>query len=120
MSIFKKLLIITASMMLAACMGASNGRSATTATHANAKKRVTVVHTKKVARKTIVAQTKPVNINTADAKTLAKVRGINMKRANAIVAYRTKNGNFTSTQDLTKVKGMSKRLLKRVEKSLTI
>lgn len=120
MSIFKKLLIISASMMLAACMGASNGTNATTATQATAKKRVTVVHTKKAARKTTVAPTKPVNINTADAKTLAKVRGISMKRANAIVAYRTKNGNFTSTQDLVKVKGISKKFLKRVEKSLTV
>ncbi len=49
----------------------------------------------------------PVNINTADAKTISKsLNGIGMKKAQAIVAYRDQKGNFKSYQDLVKVKGI--------------
>ncbi|CAG1020682.1 hypothetical protein DOJK_00507 [Patescibacteria group bacterium] len=49
----------------------------------------------------------PVNINTADAKTIAdSLNGIGLKKAQAIVDYRTKNGNFTSVDDLSKVSGI--------------
>lgn len=44
-----------------------------------------------------------VNINAADVKVLAKVRGIGKRRAVAIVAYRTKNGSFASVEDLKNV-----------------
>jgi len=46
-----------------------------------------------------------VNLNTATAKELMAVKGLNASKARAIVHYRTKNGNFTSTDDLAKVKG---------------
>ena len=52
-------------------------------------------------------QTK-VNINTATAKELMKVKGINASKARAIVAYRKKNGNFTSVDGLAQVKGFKK------------
>jgi competence protein ComEA len=49
----------------------------------------------------------PVNINTADASTLSReLKGIGMKRAQAIVDYRTKNGPFKSVDELTLVKGI--------------
>jgi competence protein ComEA len=56
-----------------------------------------------------------VNVNTATAKELAKVKGLNMMKAKAIVAYRTKNGNFTSLDDLKKVKALSKIKDKQLE-----
>lgn len=62
----------------------------------------------------------PVNINTADAATLAKVKGIGAKRAKAIVDYRTANGNFNAVSDLSNVKGISKKTLKRASKFLTV
>lgn len=56
-----------------------------------------------------------VNINTADAETLAKeLNGIGVKKAEAIVEYREKNGAFKSVESLTKVKGIG---LKTVEKN---
>lgn len=61
-----------------------------------------------------------VNINEADAKTLMTVKGIDAKTANAIVDYRTKNGSFKSVEDLTKVKGMTKKLYKKISKDLTV
>ncbi len=48
-----------------------------------------------------------VDINTADAKTIsANLKGIGMKKAENIVAYRDKHGAFKSVQDLAKVKGI--------------
>ncbi len=54
----------------------------------------------------------PVNINTADAATLAQeLKGIGESRARAIVAYREKNGAFTSADQLTGVKGITLRII---------
>lgn len=54
----------------------------------------------------------PVNINTADAKTLAReLSGVGMAKAEAIVAYREKNGPYKSADDLVKVKGLGKKLV---------
>ena len=56
----------------------------------------------------------PVNINTADAKTLAKeLQGIGMAKAEAIVTHRQKNGPFKSAEDLAKVKGLGKKLIEQ-------
>ena len=48
-----------------------------------------------------------VNVNTADAATIAStLTGVGLKKAQAIVAYREANGRFDSAADLTKVKGI--------------
>jgi competence protein ComEA len=54
----------------------------------------------------------PVNVNTADASTLAKeLDGIGPAKAQAIVDYRQKNGPFKSPDDLLKVDGIGERVL---------
>jgi competence protein ComEA len=54
----------------------------------------------------------PVNVNTADASTLAKeLDGIGPAKAQAIVDYRQKNGPFHSPDDLLKVDGIGQRVL---------
>ncbi len=54
----------------------------------------------------------PVNVNTADAATLAKeLDGIGPAKAQAIVDYRQKNGAFKSADDLLKVEGIGERVL---------
>lgn len=56
----------------------------------------------------------PVNINTADAKTLAKeLDGVGDSRAKAIVAYRDKNGPFRTADDLKKVQGIGPSIVER-------
>ncbi len=48
-----------------------------------------------------------VSINTADAATLAKyLIGVGPTKAEAIVAYRTQHGRFTSAEQLLEVKGI--------------
>jgi competence protein ComEA len=60
----------------------------------------------------VIAWAGPVNINTADAATLAKeLTGIGKARAEAIVAYRTKNGPFKSADELALVKGVGQKVI---------
>jgi competence protein ComEA len=55
----------------------------------------------------IAAMGGPVNINSADAATLSReLKGIGMKRAEAIVEYRRKFGPFKSADELALVKGI--------------
>jgi competence protein ComEA len=52
-----------------------------------------------------------VNINLADLNSFTTLKGISKKRATTIIAYRNANGNFQSVEDLTKVKGLSKKVV---------
>lgn len=54
----------------------------------------------------------PVDINTADAQTLAtELKGIGTAKAEAIVAYREANGPFKRLEELVKVKGVGEKTL---------
>jgi len=56
----------------------------------------------------------PVDVNSADAKTLAReLQGVGKAKAEAIVSYRQKNGPFKSADDLAKVKGLGKKLIEQ-------
>ena len=55
-----------------------------------------------------------VNINTADAATLARVLdGVGDTRAQAIITYREKYGAFEEPNDLTEVRGIGARVLEQ-------
>src|SRR3954471_21518914 len=54
----------------------------------------------------------PVDINTADATTLAReLNGVGPARAQAIVAYRNEHGPFKSVDDLRLVKNMPQKII---------
>jgi len=56
----------------------------------------------------------PVDVNTADAKTLAKeLDGIGMAKAQAIVEHRKANGPFKSPEDLARVKGVGQKTVEQ-------
>ncbi|MGD2081456.1 MAG: helix-hairpin-helix domain-containing protein [Chromatiales bacterium] len=59
-----------------------------------------------------LASAGPVNVNTADAETLAReLDGVGAARAQAIVAYREAHGPFGSAEDLVKVRGIGEATL---------
>jgi len=61
-----------------------------------------------------------VNINKADAGALqANLEGIGPVKAKAIVNYRKKHGSFKSIDDLKKVPGVGKEIVRRNKKSLS-
>ena len=63
----------------------------------------------------------PVNVNTADAKTISDaLSGIGMKKAEAIVKYRTEKGLFKAPEDLTNVKGIGKKTFEKNKKDILV
>ncbi|MDB4261098.1 helix-hairpin-helix domain-containing protein [Porticoccaceae bacterium] len=55
-----------------------------------------------------------VNINSASAVDIAKVlKGVGLKTAEAIVAYRDANGTFKSLESIAMVKGIGSKTLKK-------
>lgn len=62
-----------------------------------------------------------INLNSADAATLQKeLIGIGKNKADAIVAYREANGQFTSVDELVEVKGIGKAILDKNRDRLTV
>jgi competence protein ComEA len=56
----------------------------------------------------------PVNINAADAKTISdSLNGIGMKKADAIIKYRTEKGPFKVAEDLTNVAGIGPKTVEK-------
>ena len=63
----------------------------------------------------------PVNINHADAVTIAKsLDGIGPAKARAIVAYRKAHGRFKSVAELAKVKGIGKATIAHNRKDIRL
>lgn len=57
-------------------------------------------------------QASPININTADAQTIAdSLKGIGLAKAKAIVSYREQHGAFKELADLMKVSGIGDKTL---------
>ncbi len=58
----------------------------------------------------------PVNINTADTQKIAdSLSGFGLKKAQAIVDYRTKNGEFKTLDDLKKVSGIGDKTIEKIK-----
>ncbi|MGD0211008.1 MAG: helix-hairpin-helix domain-containing protein [Desulfomonilia bacterium] len=61
-----------------------------------------------------------ININTATKEELMMLPGIGEKTAAAIVTYRQANGQFKSLDDMTRIKGISKKKLDKVRPYLVL
>lgn len=93
MSVYRFMLAMLASAFIASPVFADDSATTTTSDQTQ----------------TMQTQVMPkVNLNTATAKDLMKVKGLNASRARAIVAYRKKHGDYKTTQDLANVKGFKK------------
>lgn len=63
----------------------------------------------------------PVNINTADAATMAaRLNGVGESKAEAIVAYREEHGAFKSVDQLAQVKGIGLKTVDKNRELLTV
>ncbi len=61
-----------------------------------------------------------VNINTATAEQLQTLPGIGQAKANAIVAYRESNGNFSSIEDLRNVPGIKEGVFGQIQSLICV
>lgn len=61
-----------------------------------------------------------VNINTAKVETLVQLKGVGERKAQAIVAWRTKNGGFKKVEQIVNVKGIGQSFLEKNRKYLVL
>jgi len=61
-----------------------------------------------------------VNLNTASKAALEAVNGVGPKKAEAIIAYREKNGPFTTVDDLKNVNGFGDESVAKMRSVLTV
>lgn len=63
----------------------------------------------------------PVNINTADAKTISEsLSGIGQKKAEAIVKYRTEVGPFKTVEELANVSGIGEKTVQKIKNDILL
>jgi len=56
-----------------------------------------------------------ININEADEAALMSLKGVGPALAKRIIDHRTKNGRFSSIEELKEVKGIGEKLLNRIK-----
>jgi competence ComEA-like helix-hairpin-helix protein len=74
------------------------------------------------AEPTVPIQQPPalVNINTADAATLATLTGVGAKKAEDIIKYRQANGGFKTVEEFSKVHGIGPKTFETNRARLTV
>ncbi|MGX7111266.1 helix-hairpin-helix domain-containing protein [Gemella cuniculi] len=61
-----------------------------------------------------------ININTANKEQLMKISGVGKTKAEAIIEYREKNGDFKKKEDITKVKGIGKSTFEKIKEKIEV
>lgn len=65
-------------------------------------------------------ETTKININTDSKEKLMTISGIGSSKADAIIEYRTKNGNFKTIEDIINVSGISKTIYDKIKDTITV
>lgn len=73
-----------------------------------------------VSANAVPAKDEKLNINNAKIEDFKNVTGIGPKKAEKIIAFREKNGNFKNLHDLTKVSGIGEKSLDSLKDQLTV
>ena len=61
-----------------------------------------------------------ININTANKEQLMKISGVGKTKAEAIISYRDKNGDFKKKEDITKVSGICKATFEKIKDKIEV
>ncbi len=82
---------------------------------------INVAQAEEPQAKQIIASATMININTADAAVLASsMKGVGLKKAQAIIDYRNTYGAFHDANELMEVKGIGKSILEKNIKLISI
>lgn len=128
MSFYRTFIAAVAAMGLATSVFAADEATSTTAQPSTSSATQVAANdttqtTNATAPATASTEQDKVNINTATAKDLMKVKGLNGAKAKAIVAYRKQHGDFKSLDELKDVKGFKKmtdKSMKKLQDQLTV
>ena len=66
------------------------------------------------------SNTDVININTANKEQLMKISGVGKTKAEAIISYREKNGDFKKKEDITKVRGIGKSTFDKIKDKIEV
>ena len=66
------------------------------------------------------SNTDVININTANKEQLMKISGVGKTKAEAIISYREKNGDFKKKEDITKVRGIGKATFEKIKDKIEV
>lgn len=66
------------------------------------------------------SNTDVININTANKEQLMKISGVGKTKAEAIISYREKNGDFKKKEDITKVHGIGKATFEKIKDKIEV
>ena len=66
------------------------------------------------------SNTDVININTANKEQLMKISGVGKTKAEAIISYREKNGDFKKKEDIIKVRGIGKATFEKIKDKIEV
>ena len=66
------------------------------------------------------SNTDVININIANKEQLMKISGVGKTKAEAIISYREKNGDFKKKEDITKVRGIGKATFEKIKDKIEV
>ena len=75
---------------------------------------------KQISDSSSSSNTDVININTANKEQLMKISGVGKTKAEAIISYREKNGDFKKKEDITKVRGIGKATFEKIKDKIEV
>ena len=75
---------------------------------------------KQISDSSSSSNTDVININTANKEQLMKISGVGKTKAEEIISYREKNGDFKKKEDITKVHGIGKATFEKIKDKIEV
>lgn len=73
-----------------------------------------------VGEKVVTNSAEKIDVNTASKKSLEGIKGIGPTLADRIIQYREEHGPFEKVEDIVSVKGVSEKLLEKINSQITV